>query len=502
MASVKKPVPAKQCASIFPLTVAHLVGLGALQVGVALALFDPLLGVIPLLLFVIACFIAPFIPRLQFFGPVITGGDRREPAVALTFDDGPTPSMIPQLLELLARHRVKATFFVVGQRAVANAEMTKQILAAGHDIGNHSWSHDPLLMLRSRRKLAQEVAACQVALRRFNVRPYCFRPPVGIVNPRLWRVLLQQGMITVGFRRRALDFGNRQVQGMARRLLKKVRPGDIVLLHDGPLAPSITEEQWLREVELVILGIKLQGLKLLPLARLIKRPVMEWLGTPHQDAVSVFYDGLAWQYDEEQERAATAPARRTERELVSQSLETLLRPEHEVLEVGAGTGRFTLEMAPLVKRVNAVDISRGMLIHLKHKAAEADIHNITIRAGDIQELELENQFDVICAFSAVEYIRDLPALLEKLSALLKPGGTLLITTAHRSLFRFFTQIGNALRQGIWLHARSVRGMRRVLKRAGLVPEDLSTHVLKNPLNSGMLLLVKAKAPEERRTPGP
>ena len=487
-----EPLPANQRATLFPLCPAHLVGLGAFQLAVALALLDVALACIPLALFVVVCLVAPFFPRWRFYGPVIIRGDPAIGTVALTFDDGPTPSLTPRLLDLLARHGVKATFFVVGKQVEAHPDLVQRILSDGHTIGNHSWSHDPLLMLRSRARLLHEVEACQDALAAFHIRPILFRPPVGILNPRSWRVLLDLGMVAVGFSRRGRDFGNRRVRGLANRLLKGVRRGDILLLHDGMPSPASAEQRWLDEVERVLLGLGARELEIRPLSELIRRPVMEPLGEASQDSIGVFYDGLAWQFDEEQDRSSCSPARREEQALVRARIETLLQPEHRVLEIGAGTGRFTLELARRVREVVAVDLSGCMLSRLEQKAAEAGISNVSPRTGDILELKLDGRFDVICSFSALEYIRDPGGLLQRLDQYLKPGGTIFIITAHRSPIRLFAQIGNALRQGLWLRAWSVREMRKFLAGADLEPVELSTHALKSPLNGGILLLVLAR----------
>jgi len=198
-------------------------------------------------------------------------------AVALTFDDGPDPDVTPQLLELLRRHGVPATFFVAGARAERHPGLIREILSRGHTLGNHSYHHDPLLMLRSREKLQEEVARTQDLLAAFAVRPLTFRPPVGITNPRLPGVLRALGMYCVTFSCRAFDRGNRRIAGLAEIILKKVRPGDIILLHD--ITPKGGEgiEDWLTEMEQIVSDLKMQGYEILPLSELIDRPVMERL---------------------------------------------------------------------------------------------------------------------------------------------------------------------------------------------------------------------------------
>ncbi|MCX5820704.1 MAG: polysaccharide deacetylase family protein [Deltaproteobacteria bacterium] len=259
------------------LSPALLTGMTALLVSGLLLLIRPPLVVIPLGFFILLCLIAPFLPGVGFFLPVISRRYTVCRAVALTFDDGPDPDVTPQLLELLRRHGVPATFFVAGARVERHPGLIREILSRGHTLGNHSYHHDPLLMLRSRAKLREEVARTQDVLSAFAVRPLTFRPPVGITNPRLPGVLKELGMYCVTFSCRAFDRGNRRIAGLSEIILKKARSGDILLLHD--VAPKGGEGigEWLAEMEGIVSGLKAQGYQVLSLEELIDRPVMERL---------------------------------------------------------------------------------------------------------------------------------------------------------------------------------------------------------------------------------
>jgi peptidoglycan/xylan/chitin deacetylase (PgdA/CDA1 family) len=261
------------------LSPALLTGMTALLVSGLLLLIRPPLVVIPLGFFILLCLIAPFLPGVGFFLPVISRRETACRAVALTFDDGPDPDVTRQLLELLRRHGVPATFFVAGERAEHNPGLIREILSRGHALGNHSYHHDPLLMLRSREKLLDEIARTQDALSAFAVRPLAFRPPAGITNPRLPGVLRELGMYCVTFSCRAFDRGNRRIAGLSETILKKVRPGDIIVLHD--VAPKGGEGvgEWLEETGRIVSGLKKQGYQVLSLPELIDRPVMERLAT-------------------------------------------------------------------------------------------------------------------------------------------------------------------------------------------------------------------------------
>jgi peptidoglycan-N-acetylglucosamine deacetylase len=257
------------------LSPAFLTGMAAFLVSSLMLPIRPALVPVPLAIFVLICLIAPFLPGVGFFLPVISRRKTDRKAVALTFDDGPDPDVTPRLLDLLRRHALQATFFVVGERVERYPELIREILYRGHTLGNHSFRHDPLLMLRSRTRLREEVSRAQDALSAFDACPLAFRPPVGITNPRLQGVLKALGMYCVTFSCRALDRGNRRITGLAAIILKKVRPGDILLLHD--VAPKGAEgiEEWLTQIERIVSGLKQRGYEILPLPELIDRPVME-----------------------------------------------------------------------------------------------------------------------------------------------------------------------------------------------------------------------------------
>ncbi|MDD5099800.1 MAG: polysaccharide deacetylase family protein [Syntrophales bacterium] len=250
-------------------------GMAAFVISGLLLLIRPALVVLPLGFFMILCLVAPFLPGVGFFLPVISRRKTVRRAVALTFDDGPDPDVTPRLLELLRRHCVPATFFVAGARAERYPATIQKILSRNHTIGNHSYRHDPLLMLRSRATLREEVARAQDVLAAFGIRPLIFRPPVGITNSRLPGVLRELDMYCLTFSCRAFDRGNRRIAKLAEIILRKVRPGDIILLHD--VAPKGRDgiENWIAEVERIVSGLKEKGYEILPLPDLIDRPVME-----------------------------------------------------------------------------------------------------------------------------------------------------------------------------------------------------------------------------------
>lgn len=477
---------------ICPLSPAHFVALTAFQIAAVLLFVSPGWAGLPLSLFILLCLVTPFFPRLSFFLPIVSRGAKDAAAVALTFDDGPDPETTPKVLELLRRRGLRATFFVTGVRAERHPALIEAILADGHSIGNHSYSHNPFLMLKGRETLRREVGAAQEVLQRFGIVPLAFRPPVGITNSRLWRVLLEQGMFCVNFSCRAGDMGNRSISQLARRLLSRVVPGDIILLHDVK-PPKAGTAELLAEFSQLIDGLQAKGLEVVALERLIGKDVMQrGASNSGSNAAELFYDGLAAGYDDEQFHSGVSMSRTMEQRLFSERVPTLFAGAHRVLEIGAGTGIFTLEIARNCAEVLAVDISGNMLEQLKRKAEKEGIGNIRVVKGNVEEMAPAGPFSVVCAFSALEYLTDLPGFLKRLSGQVEPGGAVYFITARTSFFRLFTQIGNAMRQGIWLKSHSRGQIERMLTEAGFEPVSVTSHLLKCVINGGMLLEVVAR----------
>lgn len=249
-------------------------GIGTILLFIILLFVNIILAIVPLILFALLCAAAPFVIKSGFFLPVISRGDRNKNAVSLTFDDGPHPEVTPALLRLLAKYSAKATFFVTGENAAQYPDTIKLIIAQGHTIGNHSYKHDPLLMLRRKKNLYNEIKLTQNILNKFGITLLAFRPPAGITNPRLRPVLQQLGMYCINWSIRALDTGNRKISDLAKKILKKVKAGDIILLHDSN-PNAIDTGILLNEIEQILIGLKKSGLFVLPLSELTGKNVMK-----------------------------------------------------------------------------------------------------------------------------------------------------------------------------------------------------------------------------------
>ncbi|MFW6372286.1 MAG: polysaccharide deacetylase family protein [Thermodesulfobacteriota bacterium] len=259
------------------LSAAEKCGITAFLLAILLSLVDVRLATIPLFMFILLCAGAPFFPRYGFFLPVVSRGITGKKAIALTFDDGPDPVSTPALLRLLARHRVRATFFVNGTKAEQSPDLIREILNRGHTIGNHTHTHDNLVMFKSSEALKREIETAQQVLKHFGIQPLAFRPPVGVTNPKLRGVLNELGMYTLNFSCRAGDRGNRDIRRLAERILARVHPDAVIALHDVRPRSGNTMVDWIREVDLILWGLKRRGYAVLPLPDLIGRPVMRKL---------------------------------------------------------------------------------------------------------------------------------------------------------------------------------------------------------------------------------
>jgi peptidoglycan/xylan/chitin deacetylase (PgdA/CDA1 family) len=187
-------------------------------------------------------------PRAQLFGPTLcrTGAPNR---LAITFDDGPNPAITPKLLDLLAKHNARATFFLVGKFVRECPDLTKEILARGHALGNHTDSH-PNLFLCGPRKTTEELKRCADAIHRAaGVGPRWFRPPFGFRSPWLHGIVRRQAMRTVmwtlipgDWRVKPTEWLIKRMNPIAERTHRTLPPstgygggmtGDILCLHDG-----------------------------------------------------------------------------------------------------------------------------------------------------------------------------------------------------------------------------------------------------------------------------
>ena len=153
----------------------------------------------------------------------------------LTFDDGPDPRWTPIVLELLAKANVQATFFVLGQLALRHAALVREIRAAGHVVGNHSFSHrHPWLSSRHRAR-AEVSGGAEAIADVLGVRPDWYRPPHGRVSTAVRQAACESGQRIALWSVSAVDWGPLASPRRIASRLRALTAGDVVLMHDGPL---------------------------------------------------------------------------------------------------------------------------------------------------------------------------------------------------------------------------------------------------------------------------
>ncbi len=177
-------------------------------------------------------------PGSRIFGEALIA-PARAGELALTFDDGPNPKWTPRLLDVLAGHEVKATFFLMGSRAAEEPALVRRIAAEGHLIGNHSWSH-PNLALTASGKVREELTRTSAVLEGITgERVRYFRPPFGARRPVVFRIARELGMTVVMWNAMTTDWSEPSADRIAERLMGKIdglaRDGRAVnvVLHDG-----------------------------------------------------------------------------------------------------------------------------------------------------------------------------------------------------------------------------------------------------------------------------
>ena len=177
-------------------------------------------------------------PTSQLFGSTLMA-PRNPGELALTFDDGPNPAWTPRLLDILATHNVRATFFMVGKFAKSEPELARRVADAGHLIGNHSWSHPDLSRTRSANVL-DELTRTSDILTAITGKPIrYFRPPFGGRRPYVLKLARQLGLIPVTWNAMTTDWSELSADRIAQNLFKKIdsnqRSGcaSNIVLHDG-----------------------------------------------------------------------------------------------------------------------------------------------------------------------------------------------------------------------------------------------------------------------------
>jgi peptidoglycan/xylan/chitin deacetylase (PgdA/CDA1 family) len=214
---------------------------------------------------------ATYSVRSQWLGRTDWRGRTDSRAVALTFDDGPGPDT-ERVLDLLAEHKICATFFLIGCHVERFSQTASRIVAGGHEIGNHSYSH-PIYLYRSAAETRRQLEHAQfVIAATTGVTPNIARPPCGVRTPAYFRVARELGLRTVQWDVAGYDWKRRSGGQIAQAVLRKVGPGSIVLLHDGDSERKHDRQETVAALPLIIEGLRARRLSIVPLSQLLAKP--------------------------------------------------------------------------------------------------------------------------------------------------------------------------------------------------------------------------------------
>lgn len=172
-------------------------------------------------------------PTGQWYGRTFTGLARGTKQLALTYDDGPNDPHTMRLLEILARHDVHATFFLIGRYVGQRPDLAREIVRARHIVGNHTFTH-PLLTLKSEGETRKELLSCRAALEDAIGQPSnLFRPPFGGRRPATLRIARELGLEPVMWNVTGYDWNAPPAAVIQEKVERQIRGGDVILLHDG-----------------------------------------------------------------------------------------------------------------------------------------------------------------------------------------------------------------------------------------------------------------------------
>ncbi len=191
-----------------------------------------------------------------------------EKIIALTFDDGPHPTYTERVLQVLADHDAKATFFEVGMNAEYYPAVTKEILAQGHEIGNHTYSHPDLSKL-SQSEIEKEIQKQSKVIEEITgAPPLYFRPPCGSCRDKIIQSAEQHSLTVILWSIDTRDWAGNDAAHIAEDVINSARPGDIILFHDYPVHAS---QQTVEALERILPALTAEGFRFVTISELLSK---------------------------------------------------------------------------------------------------------------------------------------------------------------------------------------------------------------------------------------
>lgn len=172
-------------------------------------------------------------PTGQWYGHTFTGGARATKQLAITYDDGPNDPHTFRLLEILAKHQVRATFFLIGRYVRQRPDIVRQVIASGHVVGNHTFTH-PYLAVKSAADVRKELADCRAAIQdAVGDHSNLFRPPFGSRRPAVLRIARELGLEPIMWNVTGYDWNAPPAAAIEKKVASQIHGGNVILLHDG-----------------------------------------------------------------------------------------------------------------------------------------------------------------------------------------------------------------------------------------------------------------------------
>lgn len=211
---------------------------------------------------------ATYAVRSQWLGATDWRGREDTSSVALTFDDGPS-SDTDLILNVLGEQGVRATFFMVGRQVERHPQAARRVVAEGHEIGNHSYSH-PIYLYHGARETRRQMRRAQEVIAKITgVEPKVARPPCGVRTPAYFAAARELNLRTVQWSVAGFDWKRIGASEIAHNVLKEARAGSIILLHDGDSELKRGRIETVMALPLIIKGLRKRGLSVAPLAQLL-----------------------------------------------------------------------------------------------------------------------------------------------------------------------------------------------------------------------------------------
>lgn len=200
----------------------------------------------------------------NFYAKTYCNAITEEKIIALSFDDGPNPVYTPKVLSILEEHNATATFFVIGKNIQGNENIIRKIDAAGHTIGNHTFSHSFFIDFKGKTGFMYELdATSDIIYNIIKKRMKFFRPPYGVTTPHLANASKALNYDIIGWNIRSLDTTNDKEEKIANRVISQIKPGSIILFHD-------TSEKTSQVLKQTLNFVKENGFKIVSVEELLK----------------------------------------------------------------------------------------------------------------------------------------------------------------------------------------------------------------------------------------